>query len=92
MDIFACPRRAPGLEVGWAFRPSLLRCAQDKWKRLVNAVLAGIQSFIEDFPLPPILARFELSQDIAVDFVGANPTVVKSIKQRELLKAASLCT
>ena len=41
--------------------------------------------FIENFPLPPMLRRFVGAGITALEFESAKPSVVKSIKQRDLL-------
>jgi hypothetical protein len=41
--------------------------------------------FIENLPLKPMIWRLHQNRIAALDFQSANPTIVKSIKQRDLL-------
>jgi hypothetical protein len=51
----------------------------------VNGAFAAIRAFIEYFRLRPTMSCFEQAGIAAVDFESADPSVVKSIKQRDLL-------
>lgn len=51
----------------------------------VNGVLLRSAAFIEYFPLRRIITRFALAGIAALEFDSAQPSVVKSIKQRDML-------
>jgi hypothetical protein len=55
------------------------------WKAVVNVVLRGSRLFTKSFRLEPKIWRFTGTDIGTLKFVSANPTVVKSIKQRDLL-------
>ena len=55
------------------------------WKVIVNGVLLRSAVFIEYFRLRRIITRFTLAGIAALEFESAQPSVVKSIKQRDLL-------
>jgi hypothetical protein len=52
---------------------------------VVNGLSLPAPAFIENFPAPRIMRWFPLTRIIALDFDSAAPSVVKSIRQRDLL-------
>ncbi len=54
-------------------------------KAVVNGVLLQSGVFIEYFRRGPIMARFAVAGIAVLEFESAQPSVVKSIKQRDLL-------
>src|SRR4051794_15181753 len=56
-----------------------------RWKAAVNGILGQSTAFIEYFRPKADYRAFEQAGIAAVDFQSAGPSVVKSIKQRDLL-------
>ena len=55
------------------------------WKAGVNGVLLPSRVFIKYFRVGPMLARFSDERIATLEFESANPSIVKSIKQRDFL-------
>jgi hypothetical protein len=68
----------------WSIRRRLPRGGVRR-KVLVNGVLLRSAAFIKYFRLGRIMARFTWAGIAALEFESAQPSVVKSIKQRDLL-------
>ncbi|MFK4383482.1 hypothetical protein ACVWYQ_000400 [Bradyrhizobium sp. USDA 3397] len=52
---------------------------------VVNGLSSPAPAFIENFPAGPIIPGFSRAENIVLDFASAAPSVVKSIRQRDLL-------
>jgi hypothetical protein len=55
------------------------------WKAGVNGVLLPSRVFIKYFRVGPMLARFSDERIATLEFESANPSIVKSIRQRDFL-------
>ncbi len=55
------------------------------WKAGVNGVLLPSRVFIKYFRAEPMLARFSDERIATLEFESANPSIVKSIRQRDFL-------
>jgi hypothetical protein len=70
---------------GLADRPEAFGYPGVRRKVIVNGVLLRSAAFIEYFRLGRIITRFTWAGIAALEFESAQPSVVKSIKQRDLL-------
>jgi hypothetical protein len=55
------------------------------WKAAVNGVLLPSRVFIKYFRVGPMLRRFSDERIATLEFESANPSIVKSIRQRDFL-------
>jgi hypothetical protein len=69
----------------WPVAGCFGRRVQAARKAAINADLRQSGVFIENLPLEPMIVVLHHHRIAAVNFESANPTVVKSIKQRDLL-------
>jgi hypothetical protein len=80
---FALSRMARGHDrpvAGWSVGP-----AGPGRKAPIKGVLTRSRFFIKNLPLRPMIGCLHRNRITALDFQSANPTIVKSIKQRDLL-------
>jgi hypothetical protein len=61
------------------------RFAKHRRQAVVNGLSSRTPAFIENFPASIIIRGFLFAGNIVLDFASATPSVVKSIRQRDLL-------